>query len=1415
MTLEPRPPKAAALRTSATSSVVHLDTASVRGFVTVSARPFLTLLLKESPMFRHLAFVSLLVLPVSAFGQSDLAVRVAFTIPARELLQQVDSYQVRAGTEVKVILDEKDFLVAQDGRVRRRTHFIYQVLSADAVSSWAEVSATYEPWYQRRPELRARVVSPDGEERYLDPKLISESGEREVDETVFTDTRQLRAPLPHVVIGCVIEIETVVDESRAFFAGGLSTAVHIGRGVPLQRGVVRIEVPEPVPLRYEVRLLPGAHVEKQAGSGVQRLTVTAGPLDALDLAEPYLPFEEPRYPEVLFSTGESWGSVAQAYLRLLEKSMRPEDVDALARQAVAGTTVRHEQIARLVALLHKRVRYTGVEFGQAGLLPARPAEILRRGYGDCKDKALLLVSLLRCVGIDAHLALLLSGTGADVLDSLPGMGRFNHAVVYLPGGEPSWIDATVLLHPLTALPYEDQGRKALVIKPDTSALTTIALTPAESNRSVETREFTLSSLGRSRVLERTESIGQWDRQARADFDNADEKHRREGLERYMRTTYFAERLERVTTSDGRDLAAPFVMTLEATDAKAGITELEDAAVIVDPRPIFNALPAILRPPESGEKDKGTVAKRRSSFFVLPYPFVVEWRFKIHPPAGFLLSGTPVRQDVRMGPVLLTVDFPPKQADAIVQGLVRLESGPRVWSASDVEAFQTAWRTYTAAPAQLVRFEHTGLALMNAGRHREAIAELRRLADANPKDAVQQMRLSQAYLTGGLGEAARLAAARAVALGSNARAQANLGEVLRHDVVGREFRRGWDRDGAIAAYTEAARLDPNEPEYRTTLGVVFEHDAGGVRYADRASTEKAIEQYLHAKPDLPRLKMTENLLAAYFRAERFEDLEDYARSLPSDHPSARAYQVLASAVLRGPSSGAEEARRLGVDDVEQRKLLITAADSLVRLRRYEVAAGLVKLAARGAAKAGELDTRAGVLGGLKRIEETPTVNDPTGLARRYAAVLFGSPDAIEPTLAAILSRHNLQPDILRGEIEQAKKIATTIPRMVGRGDFPAGALSDLLMSMSRFSYEGDDRRGYRVQMIVPGSTAMTLFIVRENGQYKVLGDADDAAIGKEVLARVATGDLLNAKGLLDWLREVVEPAGGDDPLVGPLLPRFWSKSKPPDVDQLRYAAATQLTGKATAGVAVPILEEGLARASISDRPAFLLALDAAYTSQKAYQQRLQAARALYSLAPGSDVAGRVLFYALVDAGQPKEALELAMKLRAEKPADDECLRLIVRALSALGQWKQSAREYQVLFDAQKATAADYNSLAWAALFRGDLVTEGDIGLAQKAVTDTQRLDANSLHTLAALYAEVGKIAEARETLHAAMDVWALEQPNSACWYVVGRIAEQFGEVESARRAYSRMNPEEDDGRSAVSTRRLAAKRLSALPPAARK
>jgi len=110
-----------------------------------------------------------------------------------------------------------------------------------------------------------------------------------------------------------------------------------------------------------------------------------------------------------------------------------------------------------------------MEMGINGHKPHPPAQVLKRRYGDCKDKALLLVSLLRATGIEAAPALANTRERAALDGFLPTAYAFNHAIVRARiDGKERWLDATLTsqrgeLSALSTPGYE----RALVLDPAT------------------------------------------------------------------------------------------------------------------------------------------------------------------------------------------------------------------------------------------------------------------------------------------------------------------------------------------------------------------------------------------------------------------------------------------------------------------------------------------------------------------------------------------------------------------------------------------------------------------------------------------------------------------------------------------------------------------------------------------------------------------------------------------------------------------------------------------------------------------------------------------------------------------------------------------------------------------------------------
>jgi tetratricopeptide (TPR) repeat protein len=335
-------------------------------------------------------------------------------------------------------------------------------------------------------------------------------------------------------------------------------------------------------------------------------------------------------------------------------------------------------------------------------------------------------------------------------------------------------------------------------------------------------------------------------------------------------------------------------------------------------------------------------------------------------------------------------------------------------------------------------------------------------------------------------------------------------------------------------------------------------------------------------------------------------------------------------------------------------------------------------------------------------------------------------------------------------------------------------------------------------------------VKEDGQYKLLDTLEKQnSIGLEILDRAAIGDLKGAKQLLDWLREDAHLAGGDDPLGGPIFPRFWTKGAAPDPRRMKLAAAAILVGsRPTVAQGLPILEEARnAAASEQEKTNILLALSSGYSLQQNFSGLLDVASAILKQAPESRYAFLANLEALIGLKRYDEAMSLADDRLKALESDSDALLGKMRVESSRGNYAAAQQWAVKLADQGKDDAEVLNSTAWFALFTGR-VQDSDIVNAIKA-TQMAKDNPHVLHTLACLYAETGKTKEARELLLRAMDDLNLDEPNDDFWYAFGLIAEQYGERNIAIADYRKLEKPKFALEIPTSSYTLAQMRLKAL------
>jgi hypothetical protein len=120
-----------------------------------------------------------------------------FAKDVRALLTAARAVSVPADSGgVIILLDEQRYTIDAAGRIHSTVRKVYRIVDEDAVDEWSSIQQQYAPWHEGKPEFRARVISADAVEHWLDAKTIGDSPSLEFEPNVFSDSRVLRAPFP-------------------------------------------------------------------------------------------------------------------------------------------------------------------------------------------------------------------------------------------------------------------------------------------------------------------------------------------------------------------------------------------------------------------------------------------------------------------------------------------------------------------------------------------------------------------------------------------------------------------------------------------------------------------------------------------------------------------------------------------------------------------------------------------------------------------------------------------------------------------------------------------------------------------------------------------------------------------------------------------------------------------------------------------------------------------------------------------------------------------------------------------------------------------------------------------------------------------------------------------------------------------
>ena len=170
----------------------------------------------------------------------------------------------------------------------------------------------------------------------------------------------------------------------------------------------------------------------------------------------------------LGTVSATWESTGRDYLEQIRHRLAPDPaIKEAASRFTAGLTDRRAKINAIARRVRSDISYTAIEFGYRAIIPHAAAITLHNRFGDCKDHAVLLHSLLAAAGIPSHLALIHSNQPTH--PDFPSLSQFDHLIVALPAadGHFDFLDPTDKFLEATpgSAPTGLASREALILDP--------------------------------------------------------------------------------------------------------------------------------------------------------------------------------------------------------------------------------------------------------------------------------------------------------------------------------------------------------------------------------------------------------------------------------------------------------------------------------------------------------------------------------------------------------------------------------------------------------------------------------------------------------------------------------------------------------------------------------------------------------------------------------------------------------------------------------------------------------------------------------------------------------------------------------------------------------------------------------------
>jgi len=353
---------------------------------------------------------------------------------------KVSKYDVTSGFYVS--LADYQINLAEDSYFN---HTITNVISFSGITNASQLAITYDTSYQDL-EIHHLYILRNGKkvDRTKELSLEILNNEQALHMGIYTGQITAYDILEDIRKDDYIDFAYSLIGSNPIFEGEKYFLSALESINPIDYFSLRIIYPEDKNYLYECVGCDSSNISEIIVDGFHKITIEYNNIPPVELEDMMTSWTIP-YKYFILSSIHSWNEVYEWAEHVFDLETE-QNLEEVFEEVFTGDENIDDKINKLINFVQDDIRYMGIESGIGSIKPFPPEQVVKQRFGDCKDKSLLLVSLLNKIGVKrAYPALVNTNMQKNITTLLPGVKIFDHCIVYFEHNDTSyWVDPSIV-----------------------------------------------------------------------------------------------------------------------------------------------------------------------------------------------------------------------------------------------------------------------------------------------------------------------------------------------------------------------------------------------------------------------------------------------------------------------------------------------------------------------------------------------------------------------------------------------------------------------------------------------------------------------------------------------------------------------------------------------------------------------------------------------------------------------------------------------------------------------------------------------------------------------------------------------------------------------------------------------------------